>query len=510
MADYRRLASNTLATLAGRLASIVLALVLSTVLFYELGPSEYGVWSFFFVAIGYASFLDLGLGATVERFVARAHWAGDRAEIERILNLGLTFSLGVSLVFEAVVLVIRPEWFNRSTSASLRPILRAFPLCLLMTNASSVMGAGLGGIQRMTVLNLLRSASNAAGTTSVVLLAGLGFRRLDLLLLVYAGWVLVAGVLSWVVLARTVGELRPRFLFFERRLAREFCRFGGAVQTATLAPQVADQTFRLLLGVRFGIAAMGVFDLGSRAALALRSVVSSLLVAMVPFGTSEYLSLGSAGVSRLHRFAVKYIGLFLLPATVLALYHSRELVNIWLRQSPGTEGVLLVFRIFLVVHALAALAGPATMLARAAARTVPEAVMLVVGVVGGLAVSAAVPVISVALAVYGGASVVASLVLWQWLKRLLQLERGSARDLAAIVGLSVGTLIATRLVDLLLSWQTLLVVGPTIGLLLSAGVAVAVTFAGAWGVGIVASGERRFWRSVCLGSWSAEAPPGLT
>ena len=96
--SYGRLVANVLAGAAGRAAAIATALVLSTVLVRTLGLAAYGTWSFFFVLIGYQGQFDLGLSVAVERAVARAAVAGDRARIDILLNTGVALTLGVAVV----------------------------------------------------------------------------------------------------------------------------------------------------------------------------------------------------------------------------------------------------------------------------------------------------------------------------------------------------------------------------------------------------------------------------
>jgi O-antigen/teichoic acid export membrane protein len=211
----------------------------------------------------------------------------------------------------------------------------------------------------------------------LLLLAG-GVRRIEWLLFAHVLGLSGAAFLAWFALEREVGRLRFAPTFADRDLLRDFARFGGAVQLASFGPQLADQAFRLVIGLRFGAAWMGFYDLGARAALVLRSVAGTLLVPMVPFGVQQQMEGGVSALTKLFQLTLKYTALWLLPASALALYHSPLLISVWLGHTAGAAEVLTVFQVFIVVNALVGLAAPIAMLGRAAGVPGAEAVLVTI------------------------------------------------------------------------------------------------------------------------------------
>ncbi len=223
------------------------------------------------------------------------------------------------------------------------------PLSLLLSLWASITGAGLAGIQRLGRLNALRTAMNLVSTVALLLLVFMGVRRLEWLMLAHALGLTGASLLAWRSLRRELGPLAFGPVVWDRQLLHEFVRFGGAVQAASFGPQLADQAFRLVIGLRFGTPWMGYYDLGSRAAMVLRSFGGTLLVPLVPFGVQQELAGGTDALTRLFRITVRYTALWLLPGSAVALYHSPLLISLWLGESAESSHVLLVFQVFLVV-----------------------------------------------------------------------------------------------------------------------------------------------------------------
>ena len=496
MSDYRRLVGNTLATFSGRIVSALLALVLSTLLFRWLGPSLYGLWSFFFVLLSYSSVVDLGISTTIERFVARSKFEGDRQAIENSLNLCVTFAVFLSVFLEIVLVLLPESLWRRVSSNDLRMVCNVFPLCLLLTNVGTVAGAGLAGVQRMGRLNFIRSAANFIRTLLVVALAAAGVRRLDVLLLAYSAAGSLAAFACWQELEKQIGPLRFRPLYFRREMAGEYLRFGSAVQTATLSYQAGDQLFRLLIGGRYGLAAMGYYDLGARIAFVVRSFAGALLATMVPFGTEKQLGEGPSGISRLHRFSVKYLALFVLPTSAVVLYYSREIIDLWLRGAAGSGAVLAIFRILLLANAVAVLGGPAAMIGRSAGRPQTEAAGTFVGVALGLALAAAAPGLFASVVLYAIGSFGAAVMIWFRLWRVFGFETGTAWDLLRVVAWSLLVVGLTAVLDRLAGavvprgpgWSSMLRWAACGGLSLAAVLPVV------WKTGLLSLEEKQFWR----------------
>lgn len=490
---YRRLAGNTTAAFGGRLAAIVLALVLSTALFRGLGPAAYGVWAFCYMFVGYQALFDLGLGSTVERLVAQAFWASDRRQLARVLNQAATCSIVFAAVLQAIALAVP---VSEVGGIDVRGLRFALPLSVLLSLLASITGAGLSGVQRLGRLAATRTAMNFVSTGSVLLVMAAGVRRIEWLLLAYSLGLAGASILAWLGLEREVGRLRFAPALVDRQLLREFARFGGAVQVGSFGPQLADQAFRLVIGFRFGAPWMGYYDLGSRAAVVLRSVAGTLLVPMVPFGVQQHLAGGTPALTRLFQLTLKYTALWLLPASGLALYHSEPLISLWLGASPGAAHVLLVFQVFVVANALAGLGAPIAMIGRAAGVPGTEAVLVLVTSGAGLLGGAVVPGVLGSLLAFGGMTVVGAHVLWWRLSGRVVGVSTALSDLGGAFGIAVVAVGLSHVLARLdaeghtAAWVLL------VRLVLLTGIPMVVSLVLAWVCGLVTPTERKFWRTV--------------
>ena len=497
--SYRRLVANVLAGAGSRLAAIATALALATVLVRVLGLAAYGTWAFFFVLVGYNGQFDLGLSVAVERAVARAAGRGDRSRIDPLLNAGLAMSVALSIGLQLVVALPPLEaWLARlGDPAVVRGCLRVLPACLLCSNVAAVAGAGLAGLQRTTTLARQRVLMGAIAALAVVVLAIGGVRRLDLLLVTYAVGLLATAGLSWRAVRRDVPDLRAAPWRLDRGAARELARVGGTLQATHLVAQAGDQGLRLILGSAFGPAAIGLYDLASRAAIAPRSLMAALLTALVPFAAAREGVGGTPALSDAFRRATRYATLLIAAGTFAGVFVGGPFMTLWLGAAGGgADDARRILERLLVALALQSITSPMVALARAAGRPGAEAIATALAQPVGLVLAAHAAGLVDAVTVYAAVTTGAAVVLWWWLKTRLDLEGLAAREVAALVIATAGAALAAAATRAACDG---LMAGPMATLVLVPTATVVTLAALALLAGAISADERRLLRQFAFG-----------
>jgi N-acetylglucosaminyl-diphospho-decaprenol L-rhamnosyltransferase len=453
--DYRRLTGNTVAAVTGRAAAILLALVLSTVLFGALGPQQFGVWSLMAYLVGYSTLVDFGLSGAVERRVARLNAVGRPGEIG--LTIGHALALAVfamcalQVIVEAALYALEARAGVPIPTAVSRG-LHVMPVALFLVVASQIVGSALSGLQRMATMYAWRTTGMVVGTAAACTLALAGVRRLDALLLAYVSGAPVAALAQWRVLSRGLpappakpGDL-PRGRW-RASVFRELLGFGGVLQMAVFGPLVGDYAFRLVVAHRFGVGDAGLYDLASRAAFGLRGIVSSLFAAVVPFGVGVIAAGQRAEMTRLLRLTVKYAALFMLPSSALLYVVSDSVMHWWLGASAEAEQVSTLLRPLLAIHAVASLTVPMAMMGRAAGVPSPEAATAWIASAVGVGVSLLAMGFTGAVVLFAAAPMAAGVVLWIWLGTRLGVGFEGTRDLVLVSAAAAAAGVAAAGVD---------------------------------------------------------------
>src|SRR5437899_1076929 len=88
-ASPRRLARSVVANWIGFAAQVAAAFFVSPVLVHGLGDRRYGFWSLVESVLGYLMLFDLGVAASVVRYVARFEAARDQDALNRVVSASL-------------------------------------------------------------------------------------------------------------------------------------------------------------------------------------------------------------------------------------------------------------------------------------------------------------------------------------------------------------------------------------------------------------------------------------
>src|SRR5882724_2048649 len=90
-----RLVSNVLFTWGGQMVFFVSGFIMPRLIDHKLGQEVLGVWDFSWSLVTYFRFVDMGVTASVNRYVARYWGVQDLEGINRVVS-SATFALGIS------------------------------------------------------------------------------------------------------------------------------------------------------------------------------------------------------------------------------------------------------------------------------------------------------------------------------------------------------------------------------------------------------------------------------
>jgi O-antigen/teichoic acid export membrane protein len=156
---------------AASIWATLLALVTVPLMVNGLGLAEYGVYSVCFYLVSLGSYLDLGLGWSVAKFIAEADTARDPSRVGAILAASAGYQLAISLSF-AIVVVIAAPWISQAILSMPDNAMRETAVVLRITSisfvASSLAGVMIGGLRGLRRFAMATSVASSSSTISVV------------------------------------------------------------------------------------------------------------------------------------------------------------------------------------------------------------------------------------------------------------------------------------------------------------------------------------------------------
>src|ERR1035437_4469163 len=119
---------------AGLIITGVISFLLTPVLVHGLGSFYYGLWILVASVLDYYGLLDIGMGYSMQRFVARYRGGNDRQAMNETFMTGMSVGVCISLavfVLTAVLAWVLPGFFHLNGDAS-----RLFRMLLLIQSVT--------------------------------------------------------------------------------------------------------------------------------------------------------------------------------------------------------------------------------------------------------------------------------------------------------------------------------------------------------------------------------------
>jgi len=371
----RQLVANTLHATSGRVAAMVLWLVLTPWILRVLGTERFAVWSLFLAFTGYLSALDLGFAQMTLRHVAAARERGDHSEAGDYASLALVGYAALGLLWLALGAAMREPLLDLlHLPAAMRSeagfaIVAGGALFLIsgVSNAMIAVAQGYGRFDLANWITLTLTFEQAVGIP-IVLSRGWGLRGLILNLAI--GWT-ISGVVGWTLVARSLREFHLSPIPSALSRWRQALRFGGPVQINNLLGVTHQQADKFLL-VRFvTLSAVTPYELGFRVVAAASSFPQVLLLALMPAASALHAVDDAPRLRELYLRSNRYVMTVTAVIVAAMIGAADRLCQVWL--GPGHVDAALALRGLALAASFVLGAGVATSVARGIGRTDMEA-----------------------------------------------------------------------------------------------------------------------------------------
>jgi O-antigen/teichoic acid export membrane protein len=338
------LARNTLLNLLGQGLPMAVAIVTIPIVIGGLGVERFGVLTIAWMAIGYFSLFDLGLGRALTQILASRLGTADHGTVPRLAWTALAATTLFGLL-GAILLALLGPWLVTGVlqiPERLQPESRTAFFLLAASIPWVVSTAALRGVleavQRFDLVNAVRVPLGLA--TYLVPVAVLPFSQ-SLVPIVAA--LLVSRLAGWVahllLCFRALPELRNRIDFSVAEI-RPLLRFGSWMTVSNLVSPLMVYLDRFLIGAVLSMAAVAYYVTPYEVITKLWVVPVSLMSVLLPAFAASYATDRERAAS-LFDLGVRSVFLVMLPPAVIAILFAPEALTIWL----GAEFAAESFRV---------------------------------------------------------------------------------------------------------------------------------------------------------------------
>ena len=349
-----RFAKNLGGLVASKAWNALLLLGLVPLYIRFLGVEAYGVVGAFVTLQSFISLLDLGLGTTLTRELARG--SGSPASTQEMRDLLRTLevvyllaAVVIALAVWAIAPFIATHWLQlgKLSPAQVQGGLTIAGLALAVQWPKNLYSAGLEGLQRQMTLAWLTGVT--ATVRAVITVAALQFVAPTLEVFFLAQ--LVANAFQTVVLAIGLWTRLPKAparASFSLRLLRAVRRFASGMTGISLTSVALTQLDKAVLSKTLPLKVFGNYVIASTLAGGLYVIVSPIFAVVFPRLT-QLVAQGREDVTA-HFYALssQLMSVVLLPLTAVIALFSSEVLLLWTRNpSIAANGHVLLSLVIL-------------------------------------------------------------------------------------------------------------------------------------------------------------------
>jgi len=168
----RRLIVNAGFNWVSFVVPLVIAFFLSPVLISNLGDERYGIWALVESVLAYFALLDLGIGASIVRFVAKFDTTDDTEEVNRVFNttFALFFACGIIVLLGTSGIVYcweRPFNVPLELADDFKLLLILLGINIALRLSLGVFPAFLMGLSKYPTICVIRSGVSVASACTL-------------------------------------------------------------------------------------------------------------------------------------------------------------------------------------------------------------------------------------------------------------------------------------------------------------------------------------------------------
>lgn len=330
-----RLVSNILFNWGGHFVYIVAGFVMPRMIDQRLGQECLGIWDFAWSLVNYFELVRLGIGSSVNRYVARYRGTGDIAGVNRVVS-SATFLMAISgllvLAFTMATVLLLPRFFGTRLGDNVQDA--QWVVCCLGGSICVEVSLGafsgvLTGCHRWGIQNLNRGGWYAAIVVGMIaaLLLGGGLRALSIVTLIGT----VLGELTRLRLAHLVCPgLCVRLSSVQGRTIRELLAFGGKTLIPSVSQMLLNQATSIVIVAYLGPAALALYSRPRSLIYHTYSLVNKMAMVLIPT-VSSLQSIGdSAEIRDLVLKSVRCSTYMALPMVLVLAIFGDAVMHLWM------------------------------------------------------------------------------------------------------------------------------------------------------------------------------------
>jgi O-antigen/teichoic acid export membrane protein len=332
-----RLVSNVIFNWAAYFVFIVAGFIMPRMIDRRLGQDLLGIWDFSWSLVSYFGLVQLGIGSSVNRYVAKYRSAVDIVGMNRIVSsAGCVLSVAglLVLVLTIAVSLLLPQLFGARLGENVNEaqwVVSFLGASLSIQMAFVVFSGILTGCHRWGLHNVNTSGWYAVTVAGMIVALLLGGRLWVLAAIILAGEIL-AGVRRMMLAHRVCEGLRLRASLVQWMTIKELFMFGGKTLIPGVSNLLLNQTTSILIVVFLGPAALALYARPCSLVNHINTIVSKMASTLTPTVSSLQSTNNLKDIRELLITSVRYSFYVVLPIVLVLVVFGGAVMQLWMGQ----------------------------------------------------------------------------------------------------------------------------------------------------------------------------------
>lgn len=352
------LKKNIIANFAGNIWQCLMGLAFLPLYIKFMGVESYGLIGIFASLLAILGLLDMGLGATLNREMARLSVLPDREQEMRNLVRTLEIiywcvAIFIGIVIMAIAPFIAHHWVKAGQlqPQTIEQALRIMGFAMALQWPASFYSGGLMGLQRQVLLNAINIGMSTLRGAGAVLILWL----LSPTIQAFFSWQIIISIINTCLLTFFLWHNLPRTekkASFQKQLLAGIWRFAAGMSGISILVTILTQLDKIILSKMLTLEMFGYYTLAGVVAMSLYRLIGPVFSATYPRFTQLVSLADQAGLKHLYHKSCQFMSVLILPVTVVVAMFSYEILLIWTQNPVMAEKSHLLVRILICGTAL--------------------------------------------------------------------------------------------------------------------------------------------------------------
>lgn len=358
------LKKNITANFVGTIWQSLMGLIFVPLYIKFIGIESYGLIGIFTTLQVVFGLLDVGLGSTLTRELARLsalkekeHEMRDLVRTLEVIYWMIAIAIGIGLV--VISPLIAHEWVQPG-KLSADIIEKLFLLIGIITVFQMPIGfysGGLMGLQKQVQLNIYNAVFNTLRGAGAVMILWMISPTLQAFLI----WQLCINIVTAVVYGLVLWRNLPRTdskPVFQTELLKGIWKFSAGMSGISVLVVILTQLDKIILSKLLSLEMFGYYSLASLVAMSLGRLFTPVFFSIYPRFTQLASAHDTAGLRMIYHKSCQFIAMLVLPAAIILSLFSYEIILLWTQNPVTAENTYRIVTIMVCGTALNGLMNP--------------------------------------------------------------------------------------------------------------------------------------------------------